>query len=254
MAHAPPYVDEFARNGLIVVSGLISEEARQALCARAEAIANGTVQTLPTAAIEYEPGRSADEGWQAVRKLNGCAQHDPVFRQIVGEQGILAVVEALLGPELLLFGDQLFMKPPGGVEKPYHQDSPYFPIEPMNLVSCWIALDETTEENGCLWFIPGSHTEGVRDHSEVWQVGDREDMRVPEALIERDREQAVCLRPGDCSFHHSLLLHRSGANRSRSSRRGWALHFMSASARWVGSPESKPNFMPVGSRSTNPVN
>ena len=47
----------------------------------------------------------------------------------------MKVVTALLGPDIMLFGDQTFMKPPGGVEKPYHQDSAYFKIEPAELVT-----------------------------------------------------------------------------------------------------------------------
>ena len=56
-----------------------------------------------------------------------------------------------------------------------------FPIEPMELISCWIALDNATEQNGCM-VDPKSHFWGAIEHSEKWMVGTREDMCMPEKL------------------------------------------------------------------------
>ena len=67
---------------------------------------------------------------------------------------ILDIVEKCIGEYIKLFGDQLFMEPTGGIEKTRHQDSPYFPITTMNLISCWIALDNVNEEllsNSGVW-------------------------------------------------------------------------------------------------------
>ena len=72
------------------------------------------------------------------------------------------------------------------MEKTYHQDSPYFKIEPMALVSSWVAMDDVTLENGCLWVVPGSHKGGALDHSEVWMVCERRDMTGPEAVFDRN--------------------------------------------------------------------
>ena len=134
------------------------------------------------------------------------------------------------------------MKPPGGVEKTSHQDSPYFPISPMNFITCWIALEDVTEENGCMKFIPGSHQLGALPHSEKWMVGNREDMRIPKDLIQDKDEVSICLKAGSASFHHSLLVHRSGSNNSPHSRKGWAIHYMSAKSKWTDSDDLKPNF------------
>jgi ectoine hydroxylase-related dioxygenase (phytanoyl-CoA dioxygenase family) len=135
------------------------------------------------------------------------------------------------------------MKPPGGVEKPYHQDSPYFPIEPMSLVTCWIALDNVTIENGCLWVVPGSHRLGPLPHSERWMVGDREDMRVPETEFNRNEEVPITLTPGSCSFHHSLILHMSHPNKTQTARRGLAFHYMTSKSRWTNANKSQPNYL-----------
>ena len=155
---------------------------------------------------------------------------------------LLTAAADLLGPDIMLFGDQVFIKGPGGIEKTYHQDSAYFHIEPMAIATAWVALDDVNLENGCLWVVPGSHREGLVDHSEVWMVGERQDKKVPDAAIDHQREQPILLQAGDCSFHHSLLLHRSGPNKTTTRRRGMATHYMSARSRWTGAPQDKPDY------------
>ncbi|SVB69514.1 uncharacterized protein METZ01_LOCUS222368, partial [marine metagenome] len=95
-------------------------------------------------------------------------------------------------------------------------------------------IDPADKDNGCLYVIPGSHLHGAVDHSEPWMVGERRDMRIPDEVIDRDRERPITLRAGGCSFHHGLLQHRSGPNRSDRFRRGMATHYMTASSRWTG--------------------
>lgn len=136
---------------------------------------------------------------------------------------ILDIVESLIEPDIKLFGSQCFMKPPGGIEKPYHQDSACFAIEPRELVTCWTALDDATIDNGCQWVVPGSHQIGLLDHDQPWHVGDRVDMQVRDEQIDYTREVSNELKAGSCSFHHSMLLHRSGPNQTQSSRRGLAV-------------------------------
>ena len=113
----------------------------------------------------------------------------------------------------------------------------------MELVSSWVALDDVTIDNGCMWVVPGSHLNGPKDHSEKWMVGDRADMRVPDHEINKKEELPILLKSGDVSFHHSLLLHRSGPNETEFRRRGLATHFMSANSRWTGSLSKMPNFV-----------
>ena len=195
--------------------------------------------------MNREPRRA---GLLTVRKINDCAAHDDLFLRYAKCDRILNVVQALLGADLKLFGSQAFMKPPGGVEKPYHQDSAYFSIEPHSLVTCWIALDDVTVANGCLWAIPGSHRHGLLPHSEIWYVGDREDKRVPETEFDRRQEVALTLPAGGCSFHHSLLLHSSRPNETPNSRRGLAFHYMSSQSRWTDPDHPQPTYLRLRGR------
>lgn len=236
------HVRLYESTGYIDIPSLLDEHEVAELRQRTVDIINGRIPEFPDANVELEPHADGLRNQQTVRKLNRCAESDPVFMRYALNDKILDIVEALLGPDVKLFGSQAFMKPPGGVEKPYHQDSPYFHIKPMALTTCWIALDEVTRENGCLWVVPGSHKLGPLAHSETWAVGERKDMRIPESAFDRSQETPITLGPGDCSFHHSLLLHMSHPNRTDQSRRSIAFHFMTARSRWTDLDHPQPEY------------
>src|SRR5438128_2439419 len=100
-----------------------------------------------------------------------------------------------------------------------------------------------TEENGCVRVIAGRHKLGPQPHSDVWMVGTRKDMKIPDRLIDRGRERLITMKAGSVSFHHSLLMHASAANHSAAFRRGYAFHYMSAQSRWTGDPAEKPEYL-----------
>lgn len=234
--------DEYQKNGYVVVEGMFTPEELKSLRERITAIAEGRVPRFPEKDIEFEPGSNASSGIMAIRKINRCAENDAVFMTHAGNERVLDIVESLIGPDIKLFASQCFMKPPGGVEKPYHQDSAYFTIEPLSMVTCWIALDDVTIENGCMWVIPGSHRGEIFDHSQEWDVGGRKDMQVPDKHLDLSREVPITLQAGSCSFHHSVLLHRSGRNQTSTSRRGLAIHYMSSHSRWTHPTLPKPAY------------
>jgi phytanoyl-CoA hydroxylase len=248
MPLSPELVEQYNRVGFLVVPALLTGDEVEELRDRIADIVSGRVKTYRDADIEYEPGAPLVRKLENVRKLNHCERNDAVLLRTARHPGILDVVESLIGPDIKLLGEQLFMKPPGGIEKTYHQDSPYFPIDPPALVSAWVALDDVTEENGCLKVIVGSHLSGAMPHSDAWMVGERQDMKIPDQYIDRSREVPIVMSAGTVSFHHSLLMHASGPNRSTQSRRGLAMHYMTAKSRWTGKAEEKPGYVLVRGR------
>lgn len=232
----------FASDGYLVCENLLPSTRVDVLSGRMSEIVSGVGPTFPSSLIEFEPGANGVKSEATVRKINQCAEHDELFMACAAEPGILDIVESLIGPDIKLYGSQCFMKPPGGIEKPWHQDSAYFAIEPAELVTCWIALDEATTENGCLAFIRGSHRGPILDHDQPWMVGGRTDMQVRDEQIDITREVHVELKRASCSFHHSRLLHRSGANHTNKPRRGLAFHYMSSRSRWMDSARPRPTY------------
>ena len=154
--------------------------------------------------------------------LAGIVVDDPVWLAAVADPRLLDLVEELLGPGVVLFSSCWVVKPPRtGRPAAWHQDGGTWPLEPLEAVTLWVALDDADGGNGGLRLVPGSHRGGLLPH-------DRDDGRLatelfnvavrPEAV---DEEAAVdvVLRAGDVSAHHPALIHGSGPNRSGRPRR-----------------------------------
>jgi ectoine hydroxylase-related dioxygenase (phytanoyl-CoA dioxygenase family) len=141
----------------------------------------------------------------------------PYSRGHVTRPEILDMVEQLIGPNIKLYTDQTFIKPAHhGSEVPFHQDSAYWPAAEPRLLSCWLAIDDATIENGCVRMIPGSHRRPVphREFDGVQQYG------LLEEDVDASQEVPVEVPAGSAMFHHSLTIHRSFPNTSNRSRRG----------------------------------
>lgn len=139
---------------------------------------------------------------------------DEKYRQLVLENStILDIVESILGPVFRLVEDQVFYKPPGhGAPLAYHHDNIYYEFEEPEIVTCWIALDEATPENGCLRVLPGSHLQSIGHE----QVGGT---IIQKALINEDDLVDVPAMPGHLVIMDGLTVHGSGPNTTSLPRR-----------------------------------
>lgn len=148
------------------------------------------------------------------------------------DPGILDLVAELIGPDIILWGSQVFCKPPfTGRAVPWHQDGQYWPIRPIATCSVWIALDDATPENGCMHYIPGSHA-GGRLLAHRRRSGN--DIVLNEELSPETFDPRTArddrLEAGQFSLHDVLLVHGSNANRSAKRRAGFVVRFMPASS------------------------
>ena len=224
-------VDQFRLAGHIVVHDLLSKEEGSFLAARADLVAAGKAPNIPESSIQLEQvfrdgDRSVENQVLSVRKLFNLAVYDQQLWEHIANPKIVDVIADLLGTDdLKLYGDQLFMKPPEvGSAQAWHQDSASWrDILPMDLVTAWTAIDDATEANGCLNFVPGTHRWGMlrRDQLEPF-LADFGSSTWP--------VKAAPILSGSVSFHHSLVLHQSNANTSGARRRGYAAHYMRASS------------------------
>ena len=165
----------------------------------------------------------------AVTKVNLPSRYDNAFEEIVRSPKVVDVIEDLMGPNIKLYYDQVFAKPPFDKANRYHQDSVFWKFFASNFqITCQVLLDDATTDNGCVRVIPGSHRFGLIDWDHLPHI-------LTEDLLEQ--EVALPLKAGDATFHHSLTLHCSGPNRKPTRRRGWSIHYVSADTRYIGSPE-----------------
>lgn len=231
-------VTQFWKDGFLVVEDLLDQEEVNTLLQRAEWIASGRAPHVLKGRLQVEPevaeGKAAANTYaDSLRKMSHLAFCDEVFEAHARNPKILNVIESLFGPDIKLYQDQLFMKPPKvGSRQHYHQDMPLgFNIDPPDMVSCWAALTDATIQNGCLWMLPGTHQFGIIERAK-WE--EYEQMSLEGRLPE---ERPVELKAGSCSFHHGLILHSSQPNLTNQRRRGYATHYVSARCRYTGSPE-----------------
>ena len=126
------------------------------------------------------------------------------------------------------WGHILYKEGGGGNETPWHQDEAYWDFAlQYHAIGAWMPLQDVDVDNGCLWFVPGSHRGDVLNHR---HLRDDPAIHVLETTETVDTSAAVAvpLPAGGMSFHHPRLLHYSGANSSGQIRRAWANEFQTA--------------------------
>jgi ectoine hydroxylase-related dioxygenase (phytanoyl-CoA dioxygenase family) len=147
---------------------------------------------------------------------------------MVSHPKVLDAVESILGPNLLVWESAWFVKL--AKDKSFiswHQDGTYWSLDPPNVVTAWVALSESTPENGCLRVVPGTHKPPFLPQIDTY-AKDNALSRGQEIAVEVDEAQAVnlALRPGEMSLHHVAIVHGSAANNSDGPRIGLAIRYI----------------------------
>jgi non-haem Fe2+, alpha-ketoglutarate-dependent halogenase len=163
-----------------------------------------------------------------IKRMGNPALHFAWASRLAKEAPVLEAVEEILGSDLLISGTLIFCKypyDPGFVA--WHQDTFYSKLDLTPSVSAWIALLDSTSENGCLRVVPGSHLLGTLLHQET---------RAPDNLLRRGEEIQVdvneaeavelVLKAGEMSLHHHAIIHGSRSNRSNTKRLGFIVRFV----------------------------
>ena len=200
--------------------------------------------------------RAADESTVKCRtvELDGSVYHciydlhrlSPEFAQVIRDPSLIPMLRELTGvTRFRLLLDQVQVKPRriGGLNG-WHRDMPTFPlIRPYTGITAWIALDDATEASGCMRFVPESHRWG-----EAWDIAT--DWGIPELPREyrghRVRVHASPVPAGYVHFHHDMVWHSSGQNRTARPRRAIAIHYIDADARHSAHVLSEYRELPYG--------
>ena len=153
--------------------------------------------------------------------------------RIVHHPAILDAVEDVIGPDILCWTTNFFIKEaasPGFVS--WHQDAAYWGLDPDDVVTAWVALSPSNLVSGCMKVMPGTHHEAHIPHVETY--GENNMLtRGQEVAVEVDESKAVdiMLQPGEMSLHDIKLVHGSAPNRSQDRRIGLAIRYLPAHVR-----------------------
>ncbi len=224
-ALSPEQVEFFRREGYLAGIRILNDE-------QLEALRNQLTPLMDPAHpghglfYEFHSNESQDPNRVLFHAL-GAWRIAPAFHDLLWHPAFTVPASQLLGGAVRFWHDQLFCKPArhGGVVA-WHQDYSYWTrTQPMAHLTCWIALDDSTRDNGCVQYIPRSHTWPLLPITGL--AGDMNAIR--EVLSDAQWEQfqqpvAVELRAGEASFHHPLMVHGSRENATDRPRRATVIN------------------------------
>jgi chlorinating enzyme len=157
------------------------------------------------------------------------------LNDLIRHDRILDAVEDIIGPDILCWGTSFFIKEPHNpAYVSWHQDSTYWGLEPADIVTAWVALTDSTTENGAMRVVPGSHTMAQVPHRDTFRP-DNLLSRGQEIMVDVDGSHAdtLTLAAGEMSLHHVRLIHGSEPNPSAQRRIGFAIRYLPTYVRQV---------------------
>jgi len=218
-------VDQFNAQGYLAGIQVLDDRQIETLNAQLAGLMKDSHPGHPLF-YEYHSNESQDPATTLFHAL-GAWRIEPGFHDVLWSPAAVRAASQLLGGGVRFWHDQLFCKPArhGGVVA-WHQDYSYWTrTVPMAHLTCWIALDDSTRDNGCLYYVPGSHNWDLLPITGL--AGNMEEIMTVLTPEQRDAFHPVPveLKRGQCSFHHPLMVHGSYANRSDRPRRATLINF-----------------------------
>jgi ectoine hydroxylase-related dioxygenase (phytanoyl-CoA dioxygenase family) len=229
-------VESFRRDGfLIVEEGLLSQSALEALRERFAALFRGDYATgIAPDEVNWKQGRDPEDRTRQI--CNGWRADDLIAAQVLSEATgrIAARLGGYRGTRMLQ--DNCLWKPPGARALGMHQDGSYAGyLVPPEMITCWVALDDTRAGGGTIEYVRGSHRwpKAPPDRSSFHAP---EDWLAPMAAAAPAGAQVervpVVVKAGGCAFHHSLTFHGSGPNEATVERRALVSHLVPVETRF----------------------
>ncbi len=221
-------IDTYQTNGFVVIDDFLAPEELETW---REAIDNAVRQRKDRKLVVA--GTADDDRWKAgdsfydyvfVQRIN-LWKDNPAVQQLMLDPRIGKMATTLAQTEgMRVWHDQALIKQPWANATAWHLDNPYWSFYSRDAISIWIALDDATYQNGCLYFLAGSHRQTTYDN-----VGITENMadifRVYPEFVNME-SMAAPMKAGSCSFHNALLVHGAGANMTSGWRRAMTCGFM----------------------------
>jgi len=236
----PEQITSYQKNGFVAHRGLLSpEEVAELKGAILDTIAGmGKKYRIAGGGPERED-RDDYYGKVFTQRLNLWRANETIKRTMLHPDLGRALCQ-LAGVEgMRVWHDQALIKEPFGHPTAWHLDNPYWSFYSRQAISIWIALEDATLENGCMWFIPGTQELATFDN-----VGISQDLAALFKIYPRMAEidsVPVPMKAGDCSFHNGLTAHGAGANMTRTRRIAMTCAYMPVGSIFNGQKNILPD-------------
>ena len=160
-------------------------------------------------------------------------QTNDAVKQIMLDERLGEMAAALAGwSGTRIWHDQVLIKRPWANPTSWHLDTPFWSFSDRRALSIWVALDDATNENGCLYFIPGSFHETSFQNPGIGKNMDAIFDLYPQFITAKS--VAAPMKAGSCSFHNGLTIHGAGANMTNGFRRAMTCAYMPDGAKFNG--------------------
>jgi len=231
-------IDTYRENGYVLIDNFLDQTElliwRDAVT---EAIVERNGRKMPGSDIKVgdDDGINKDSDYFAKvfdQMLNLWQTKDKV-KQLMLDKNIGKMVADLAGWEgTRIWHDQALIKRPWANSTSWHLDTPFWSFSDRRALSIWVALDDATLENGCLYFIPGTFHQTTFDNPGIGKNMDAIFDFYPQFITYKS--VAAPMKAGSCSFHNGLTIHGAGANMTSGFRRAMTCAYMPDGAKFNG--------------------
>ncbi|HYF51020.1 MAG TPA: phytanoyl-CoA dioxygenase family protein [Planctomycetota bacterium] len=223
----------FVENGYLIMENLVTPAELEEIKQDTFKLARGG---YPCESLKPLPANmSDDEALKNILCIHQPHYISPVMRKFCMHPKLCGVLSQVTGAHLPYWDgsvkcmqSMLFVKPPQFQGQAWHQDEIYIPTRDRSLIGGWIAVDDATIENGCLWVVPGSHRMGYLFPQRAHNNPDEFDFAPESYGFDEKKEVPVVVKAGTVVFFNGYLLHRSRKNRANCYRRVLVNHYMNA--------------------------